>query len=105
MEITDAIWQQLGAAGILGLFALQVVREVLNFKGRGENGHTYGAMRKAIVDAVQPLASGVQEIRSDTDKLRASQHRANEIAQVVAGKLDLAHVKLDSLVRHTEQQR
>lgn len=96
-------WQQLGAAGILGLFALQVIREILNFKGHSTGG--YVTVKKAVSDSLQPLAQDLREVRVDTEKLRLSQHRANDIQTGVAGKLDLAHVKLDALVRHTEQTR
>lgn len=101
----NTLWLQFGVAGILGLFALQVIREILTYLGHrpSEAGHSYTVVRKALVDGLQPLSATVQEIRGDTEKLRASQHRANEISQAAVGKLDLAHVKLDTLVRHAEK--
>ena len=98
-------WQQLGAAGVLGLFALQVIREILNFKGRTNDGNgNYAAVKRAISDGLQPIAQDMREVRGDTEKLRASQHRANDIQTTVAGKLDLAHHKLDTVLRHVEHR-
>lgn len=98
-------WQQLGAAGILGLFALQVIREVLNFKGHGNGNGGYATVKRAVAESLHPIAQDMREVRGDTEKLRASQHRANDIQTAVAGKLDLAHHKLDTLVRHSESAR
>ena len=100
----DPLWLQFAVAILLGQFALQVIREILNVKGRGENGQSYQATRKAVTDGTQPLSATLAEIRSDTEKLRASQHRSNEINQAAIGKLDLAHVKLDTVIRHVESK-
>jgi hypothetical protein len=58
-----------------------------------------------VSESLQPIAQDMREVRSDAEKLRASQHRANDIQTAVSGKLDLAHHKLDTLVRHAESAR
>lgn len=104
--MNDALLQ-LGVGGIL---AILVIREVLGFLRRrnadgvglaGEQSvdywrrQHYEAARQATVDVMTPMLLELHEIRSDTTRLRESQHRGVELQQQLLGKLDV-------LIRLTE---
>jgi hypothetical protein len=120
--VSENIWLQFGAAGLLGLFALQVLREVLGFL-RARNGgratplspsageyavefwraENYKVARQALEDFSSPLitklSGALTEIRSDTEKLRAGQHALADTATILTGKFELLNAKLDTLLR------
>jgi hypothetical protein len=112
----DDVFTQVGIGGV---FALLMVREILNFlkawenrkvrKNGGSNGAAggqsvdfwrtaqYEAARRAMNDVIPLLSGELRELRMDTAKIRESQHRIVEALQTAVGKLDL-------LVRLIEQR-
>ena len=96
--MSDALLQ----VGVGGIFAILVIREVLSFlRGKHQNGaagertvdywqqQNYEAARRAIDDVLPQLTGELHELRTDTTKIRESQHKTVEALQAVAGKLDI----------------
>ena len=93
--------------GIGGAVAYLLVREVLTFLSRRRTHHQEEAAalgdlpiatwrnaisaitRQTLDDGLHGLTTELREIRTDTTKLRESQHRMAELEQQVIARLDI----------------
>lgn len=86
---------ELQDVGVVGIFMLLVLRQVLDFAAAKKNGNGFSPGKYA---AAEEFLHELQEIRKDTTKIRENNHEHAAQLQTLAGKTDL-------ILRHVERHR